>query len=67
VIVCSGIGAPTGDGIDVPEWECQQLLEPARVPSMQITKIGVDPAKSVFLLHGADHPSSTLNAETAVW
>lgn len=46
--------APTFDGIDVPEWKCQQPLEPEGAPTMQITTIGIDRAKNVFQIHGAD-------------
>ena len=46
--------APTFDGIDVPEWKCQQPLEPEGAPTMQITTIGIDLAKNVFQIHGAD-------------
>lgn len=46
--------APTFDGIDMPEWQCQQPLEPEGAPAMQITTIGIDLAKNVFQIHGAD-------------
>jgi len=46
--------APTFDGINVPEWKCQQPLEPEGAPTMQITTIGIDLAKNVFQIHGAD-------------
>jgi transposase len=46
--------APTFNGIDVPEWKCQQPLEPEGAPTMQITTIGIDLAKNVFQIHAAD-------------
>ena len=46
--------APTFDGIYVPEWKCQQPLEPEGASTMQITTIGIDLAKNVFQIHGAD-------------
>ena len=52
--VSNGMDAPTFDGINVPEWKCQQPLEPEGAPTMQITTIGIDLAKNVFQIHGAD-------------
>ena len=46
--------APTFDGIYVPEWKCQQPLEPEGASTMQITTIGIDLAKNVFQIHGGD-------------
>jgi transposase len=46
--------APTFDGTNVPEWKCQQPLGPEGAPTMQITTIGIDLAKNVFQIHGAD-------------
>jgi hypothetical protein len=46
--------APTFNGIDVPEWRYQQPLETEGAPTMEITTIGIDLAKNVFQIHGAD-------------
>jgi transposase len=46
--------APTFDGIDVPEWKCQQPLEPEGARIMQIATIGIDLAKNVLQIHGAN-------------
>ena len=53
-IVSNGMDAPTFDGIDMPKWKCQQPLEPEGAPIMQITTIGIDLAKNVFQIHGAN-------------
>ena len=34
--VSNGMDAPTFDGINVPEWKCQQPLEPEGASTMQI-------------------------------
>ena len=52
--VSNGMDAPTSDGINVPEWKWQQPLEPEGALTMQITTIGIDLAKNVFRIHGAD-------------
>ena len=36
---------PPDDGINVPEWKCQQPLEPEGASTMQITTVGLDLAK----------------------
>jgi transposase len=46
--------APTRNGIDVPKWKCHRPLEPRGASIMKITTIGIDLAKSVFQVHGAD-------------
>ena len=57
---------PPADGIDVPEWKCQPPLDAEGASTLQITTIGVDPAKNVFQVHGAnEHGDSALKAETA--
>lgn len=52
--VSNGMDAPTADGIDVPEWQCHQPLEPEGASAMQITTVGLDLAKNVFQVHGAN-------------
>jgi transposase len=45
---------PPDDGINVPEWKCQQPLEPEGAFTMQITTVGLDLAKNVFQVHGVN-------------
>src|SRR5471032_1204142 len=45
---------PPTDGIDVPEWKCQPPLDAEGASTMQITTIGIDLAKNVFQVHGAN-------------
>ena len=52
--------APTFNGIDVPEWRYQQPLETEGAPTMEITTIGIDLAKTVFQIHGADRHGKVL-------
>jgi transposase len=52
--------APTFNGIDVPEWRYQQPLETEGAPTMEITTIGIDLAKNVFQIHGADRHGKVL-------
>ena len=40
LFVSNGMDAPTFDGIYVPEWKCQQPLEPEGASGMQITAQG---------------------------
>jgi hypothetical protein len=40
---------PPDDGIDVPEWKCHLALEPEGASTMQITTVGLDLAKNVFV------------------
>jgi len=46
---------PPDDGIDVPQWKCQQPLEPEGASTMQITTVGLDLAKNVFQVHAVTH------------
>jgi len=46
------------DGIDVPEWRCSSPLEKASVSEM--STIGIDLAKSVFQVHGADRGGNVI-------
>ena len=46
------------DGIDVPEWRCSSPLEEASVS--EIITIGIDLAKSVFQVHGADRGGNAI-------
>jgi hypothetical protein len=48
---------PPDDGINVPEWKCQQPLEPEGASIMQITTVGLDLAKNVFQVHGVNGES----------
>ena len=45
---------PPVNGIDVPEWKCHRPLEQEGASDMQITTVGLDLAKNVFQVHGAD-------------
>src|SRR5450755_1409393 len=45
---------PPADGIDVPEWKCQPPLDAEGASTMKITTIGIDLAKNVFQVHGAN-------------
>src|SRR3984885_7946195 len=40
--------------LGVPEWKCQATTQPAGASTMNITTIGIDLAKNVFQVHGAD-------------
>ncbi len=41
-------------GIDVPDWECQNLSTRKKESEMKLTRIGIDLAKTIFQLHGVD-------------
>lgn len=45
---------PPDHGIDVPEWRCHRPLESKGAPILEIRTIGLDLAKNVFQVHGAD-------------
>ena len=47
-----GTGVDAPDGISVPEWWCCKLLQEASMS--QVSTVGLDLAKYVFQLHGAD-------------
>src|SRR5215210_3595636 len=51
-------GVDTPDGISVPEWWCCKSLEQASVN--QVSTVGLDLAKPIFQLHGADRAGAVV-------
>ena len=45
---------PHSTGIDVPNWDCDISVNDKDESTMEINRVGVDLAKNVFQLHGAD-------------
>ncbi len=50
----NGMVAPSWSGIDVPKWKCCFNHLTKGATDMKLTTIGIDLAKSVFQVHGAD-------------
>jgi transposase len=51
-----GVDAP--DGIGMPEWRCRRPLEEA--PVNEVSTVGLDLAKHVFQVHGADSAGAVI-------
>ncbi|TAL79509.1 MAG: IS110 family transposase [Burkholderiaceae bacterium] len=50
----NGMVAPSRNGINAPKWRSIYSLEKKGATVMKITTIGIDLAKNVFQIHGAD-------------